>query len=314
MSVMRSLGFFLGLTLASSLAGPVLSQEKKSTALDHDISVRAITLAVTVQEKGGKFVTGLAQEDFTIAENGVQRTITYFNHDSEAPLSLTILLDVSGSMAIEDKLAASRAALRDFLTSSVGPKDEVSLLIFADGQVEVAAPFTNDRSRILAVLDRTEAYGKTALNDAVGVSPEFASRGKNEKRALLLITDGIENDSQASPDQALEIARRVDVPIYTVGYSIPLGEQLLAKYKRGSEVTPAGIIATLDRFSQATGGRAFFINSPQELREALFEIRMELGHQYIIGYTSYISADGEYRRIQVTAKKKKYRVRARQGY
>ncbi len=314
MSVTRSLGFLLGLALASSLAGPVLSQEKKSTALDHDISVRAITLAVTVQEKGGKFVTGLAQEDFTIAENGVQRTITYFNHDSEAPLSLTILLDVSGSMAIEDKLAESKAALRDFLTGSVMPKDEVSLLIFADGQVEVAMPFTGDRSRVLAVLDRTEAYGKTALNDAVAVSPEFASRGKNEKRALLLITDGIENDSQASPEQALEIARRVDVPIYTIGYSIPLGEQLLAKYKRSSDVTPAGIIATLDRFSQATGGRAFFINAPQELREALFEIRKELGHQYIIGYTSYVSADGQYRQIQVTAGKKKYRVRARQGY
>ena len=79
-------------------------------------------------------------------------------------------------------------------------------------------------------------------------------------------------------------------------------------------MTPAGIIATLDRFSQATGGRAFFVSAPRELRAALFAIRQELGHQYLIGYTSHVSADGEYRRIQVTAKKKKYRVRARQGY
>ena len=305
---------FVGLALAAAVCLPALSQEKKAATLVHDISVRAITLAVTVQDKGGKYITGLSQEDFTISENGVKRTVTYFNHDSEAPLSLTILLDVSGSMAVDDKLAESKAALRDFLTGFAGTKDEVSLLIFADGQVEVASPFMNDRSRILAVLDRTEAYGKTALNDAVAVSPEFASRGKNEKRALLLVTDGIENDSQASPEQALEIARRVDVPIYTIGYSIPLGEQLLAKYKRGSEVTPAGIIATLDRFSQATGGRVFFINAPRELRAALFEIREELGHQYIIGYTSYVNAGGEYRQIQVTAGKKKYRVRARQGY
>jgi VWFA-related protein len=304
----------MALALAAVAAPPAAAQEKKPPTLEHDIAVRAITLAVTVQEKGGKFITDLTREDFKIAENGVPREITYFNHDAAAPLSLTILLDVSGSMAIDDKLAQSKSALRDFLTSSVGPRDEVSLLIFADGQVEVPVSFTNDRSRILDVLDRTEAFGKTALNDAVAVSPEFASRGKNEKRALLLITDGIENDSQATPDQALEIARRVDVPIYTIGYSLPLGEQLLEKYKRGAEVTAAGIIATLDRFSQATGGRAFFVNSPAELREALFEVRRELGHQYLIGYTSHVSADGEYRRIQVTAKKKKYRVRARQGY
>jgi Ca-activated chloride channel homolog len=205
----------MGLLLALS-AGT--SQEKKTRTLEHDIDVRAITLAVTVQEKGGKFITGLDREDFTITENGVKRAITYFSQNLEDPISLTILFDVSGSMALEDKLSQSKSALRDFLTSSTGPRDEVSLLIFADGQVEVAVPFTGDRARVLAVLDRTEAFGKTALNDAVAVSPEFASRGKNEKRALILITDGIENDSQASPEQALEIARRVDVPIYTIGY------------------------------------------------------------------------------------------------
>ncbi len=304
----------LGLGLAAALALPAAPQEKKPQPLDYDISVRAITLAVTVQEKGGKYINDLTREDFTVAENGVLQAISYFSHDSKAPVSLTILLDVSGSMAINDKLAASKASLRDFLTSLAGPKDEVSLLIFADGEVEVASGFTNDRAAVLAVLDRTEAFGKTALNDAVAVSPEFASKGRNEKRALVLITDGVENDSQSSPERALEIARRVDVPIYTIGYDIPLGEQLLTKYKRKSAATSAGIIATLDRFSQATGGRAFFVDAPEKMRAALFEIKTELSHQYIIGYTSHASAGGEYRRIEVTAKKKKWRVRARQGY
>ena len=307
-------GFFLGAGLAVASALPALSQEQKAKPLDYDISVRAITLAVTVQEKGGKYINDLGQADFNVTENGVRQKITYFSHNSDAPYSLTILLDVSGSMAIDNKLAESKAALRDFLTALMGPRDEVSLLIFADGDVEVASRFTNERSGILAILDRTEAFGKTALYDAVAVSPEFASKGKNEKRALILLTDGIENDSRLSPEKALEIARRVDVPIYTIGYGIPLSEQLLAQYKRKSEVTPAGIIATLDRFSQATGGRAFFVNTPRELRGALFEIEREMSYQYIIGYTSYVSADNEYRRIEVTANKKKYKVRARQGY
>jgi len=310
----RIRALLLGLCLAAAVSATASSQETKKKALDYDISVRAITLAVTVQGRGGGFVNDLTQSDFTIYENGVRQRMTYFQHDFDAPLSLTILLDVSGSMAVQDKLAECQAGLRDFLTSFIGPKDEVSLLVFADGEVEVAAPFSNDRSRILAELDKARAYGKTALNDAVAVSPEYAGKGKNEKRALLLLTDGIENDSRSSSDKALEIARRVDVPIYTIGYKIPLGEQLLEKYRKTKDLTSAGIIATLDRFSQATGGRAFFVTQPRDLRASLFEIKQELSHQYIIGYTSYVSADGEYRRIQVVASKKRFRVRARLGY
>ena len=304
----------VGLSLTAAVLPSGFSQEKKSAAIDYDISVRAISLAVTVQDGGGRYINNLEQRDFAISENGVKQAITYFKHDFEAPLSLTVLLDVSGSMAIDDKLAESKAALRDFLTSIIGPRDEVSLLTFADGEVEVASKFTSDRAGVLAILDKTQAFGKTALNDAVAVSPEFASKGKNEKRALLLLTDGIENDSRSSPVQALEIARRVDVPIYTIGYNIPLGDQFLQKYRRSSSLTSAGIIATLDRFSEATGGRAFFVNHPQELRSALFDIKRELGQQYIIGYTSYASPTGDYRRIQVTTSKKRYRVRTRQGY
>ena len=130
---------------------------------------------------------------------------------------MTVLLDVSGSMALQDKLKESKEALKYLITYLVRPDDEVSMLIFADGEVEVAVNFTNNKDQILSVLEKTEAYGQTALNDAVAVSPEFANRGNNEKRALLLITDGIENDSQYSYDQAVEIARRVDIPIYTIG-------------------------------------------------------------------------------------------------
>lgn len=302
--------------LAVTAVAPLLSwaQEKKTKDLEYEISVRAISLAVTVQDSGGKYVDNLSPKDFTILENGARRTMTYFKHDFGAPLSLTVLLDVSGSMAIQDKLAETKPVLRHLLADLLNPQDEASLLIFADGDVEVAAQFSRDKSHLLAELDRVKAYGKTALNDAVAVSPEFASRGTNEKRALLLITDGIENDSRLTPDQALSIARRVDVPMYIIGYKIPLSEQYLEKYKKSSALTSAGIIATLDRFSQATGGRAFFPNRPEDLARALTEIQKELSHQYLIGYTSHLSPNNEYRKIQVVTSKKKYRVRTRQGY
>jgi len=299
--------------IAAGTPSPFLPQEKKP-GLEHQISVSAIAVSVTVQDKSGKYINDLSQKDFTVYENNAEQTITYFKHDFDAPISLTVLLDVSGSMELQDKLRESKEALRYLLTILLSPRDEASLLIFADGEVEVAAGFSVDKAGFLSALDRTEAYGQTALNDAVAVSPEFANRGKNEKRAILLISDGIENDSRLTPNQAVEIARRIDVPIYTVGYKIPLSEQFLKAYKRSSSLTSAGIVSALERFSQATGGRIFIANRPSELAAAFREIKNELSHQYIIGYTSYKSLKNEYRKIRVVVPKKKYRVRTREGY
>jgi Ca-activated chloride channel family protein len=307
--------------LAAAINGAALfsfdqknNQEKSKEGLDYQISVSAISIAVTVQDKGGRYIDNLTEGDFTIYENNVKQAITYFKHDFTTPLSLTVLLDVSGSMAIQDKLKESKEALNDLLTNLLGPNDEASLLIFADGEVEVAADFSTDKKKFLIELEKAEAYGQTALYDAVAVSPEFANKGKKEKRGLLLITDGIENDSQCTPEQAVEIARRVDVPIYTIGYKIPLNEQYLRKYKSRSDMSSAGIMATLERFSRATGGKAFFLNGSHELTAALREIKRELSHQYILGYTSYKTSKNEYRRIRVVTRDRKHRVRTREGY
>ena len=304
---------FILLTALVCVPLPAGPQEKKAE-LEHQISVSAISIAVTVQDKNGVYISDLTRDDFTVYENKARQTITYFKHDFEAPISLTVLLDVSGSMGLQDKLKESKEALRYLLTDLLRPQDEASLLIFADGEVEVAAKFSTDKSAFLAELDRTEAYGQTALNDAVAVSPEFANRGKNEKRAILLITDGIENDSQTTVDQAVEISRRVDVPIFTIGYKIPLNEEFLRKYKRTSTLTSAGIVSALERFSQATGGKVFIVAQPPELTAAFREIKRELSHQYMIGYTSYKNLKDEYRKIQVVTSNKKYRVRTREGY
>lgn len=308
----RLLACFLLAVLAVS-TGLAPAQEKKKE-IDYEISVSAISISVTVQDKNGRYINDLTQEDFTVTENDVKQTITYFKHDFEASISLTVLLDVSGSMGIQDKLKESKDALRYLVVDLLRPQDEVALLIFADGQVEVAAGLSKDKSVFLAELDKLEAFGQTALNDAVAVSPQYANRTKDEKRAILLITDGIENDSQATVDQAVEIARRVDVPIYAVGYKLPLSEEFLRKYKKTANLTTAGIVSSLEKFSQATGGKMFVAAQAEELRAAFREVRRELGHQYIIGYTSYRTGKDEYRKIRVVTSNKKYRVRTRQGY
>jgi len=303
----------LALLAAVLSAAPLAAQETVPDKAAHEYVVRAITLAVTVQDGKGRFVNNLTQKDFAIFENNKKKPITYFNHDFGAPLSLTVLLDVSGSMALENKLNECKAALHSLATRLLRPRDEIALLLFADGQVEVAAKHSADKQEFLKVLDATQAYGQTALNDAVAVSPEFATRARNEKRALLLVTDGIENDSQTTPEQALEIARRVDVPIYTIGYKIPRNEQLVG-LKRPEGTTSTGIMATLEKFSRATGGKAWFLTEPTDLADVIREIRNEQAHQYIIGYTSYQDTSDLYRWIRVQTPSAKHKVRTRQGY
>jgi Ca-activated chloride channel family protein len=300
--------------LTAAILAVRTSGQVKGRELTHDVTVNAVTLAVTVQDRSGRYVGDLTQRDFSINENDKTMAITYFQHSFEAPLSLTVLLDVSGSMALLDRLRECREALRLLAADLLSPRDEISLLLFADGEVEVAVPFSTDKSTFLKVLDEAEAYGQTALNDAVAVSPEFADKGRNEKRALLLLTDGVENDSLISPDRALEIARRLDVPIFTIGYKIPLSERILRKYKRSKDLTGTGIIETLNKFSEATGGRTFFPTASGELQTAVRAIHKEFGHQYILGYTSYQDSLDEYRKITVVTSNKKYRVRTRKGY
>jgi len=305
---------FLAAAVLLGSAAPVLLQEKPQPLRGYGVTVTSVTLAVTVTDKKGRYVNDLTEADFAVAENGVSQKITHFRHDSGAPLSLAILLDVSGSMALEDKMADCREALKRFVSGVLRPYDEAALLLFADGDVEVASGYDENKSGLLDVLAKTEAYGKTALNDAVAVSPEFARKGRNEKRALLLITDGIENDSQYSPSEASEIAREVEVPIYTIGYKLPLSDQLLAKHKRVPGMTPSGIIESLESFSRATGGKAFFADTLEGLNAALQEIRAETGHQYILSYTSYAEPEDGFQKIRVTTKNPKHIVRTREGH
>ncbi|MBC7364270.1 MAG: VWA domain-containing protein [Candidatus Aminicenantes bacterium] len=295
---------------------PGSAQEKKEVKppkVAYNVTVNAVTLSVTVQDRKGRYINNLEKTDFLVYENNERKEITYFQHDEGAPISFTVLLDVSGSMALENKFEEVRQALSLLAREILSPQDELALLVFADGEVEVAARHSLDRKGFLEALEKEKAYGKTALNDAVATSPQYAIRAKNEKRALILITDGIENDSVTTPEQALEIARRVEIPIYVIGYKIPKAEEILTRHKRKSGLTLQSIVYTLNLFAEATGGKAFFLDNTEELLSSFYEIKKEQSHQYLIGYTSY-REDERYRKIRVETRRGNYRIRTRQGY
>jgi VWFA-related protein len=270
--------------------------------------VRFILVPVRVEDRRGRTVPGLQREDFKLREDYIPQSISYFAADSDTPISIAFMLDVSGSMALAGKLQAAQEAIRYFV-ESLRPQDRFALICFADEQVAWVTEFTSDRERFLRRLEVQTGYGKTALHDAVAAAPALVEASQEGKKAIVLITDGVDNASRITLEQAVETARRASVPIYTIGFSslpqglIPTQQEVKTNFE------------VLRLFSEQTGGSLFAVHDPDELKEAAARIDEELRTQYLIGYQptrKYF--DGRYRRIQLETRRERFIVRARDGY
>jgi Ca-activated chloride channel family protein len=271
-------------------------------------NVRLVLLPVSVEDRRGRRVGDLTEDDFRVYEDRVPQEIDFFSVEFQEPLAVAFLLDVSGSMRQLGKLEAAKEAIRYFV-DNLRPRDRFGLVCFADDQVAWVTEFTSDRERFLERLDVQEGYGQTALNDAVAETPRLVFEDDIEiKKAIVLITDGVDNSSRLSADQAIEAAQRVSVPIYTIGFS-SVPEYLLDK---GEYAYNIGII---QKFSAETGGAMFVVRDPDELKEAAAKIEEELRHQYLIGYyPSRRYWDGAYRALQLETRNRRHVIRTRKGY
>ena len=179
---------------------------------------------------------------------------------------------------------------------------------FADDQVVWITEFTSDRERFLERLDVQEAYGQTALFDAIAAAPRLVADEIKGRKAIVLITDGIENASQLGLFEAIRLARSVSVPIYTIGFS-SFVDNVLPKGSREESHR------LLQRFSEETGGLLFTVNDPDDLKEAVLEIQEELRFQYLVGYSpSRRLWDGTFRRVKLDTVREGLMVRTRTGY
>jgi VWFA-related protein len=248
------------------------AQEPPEDPSSTRITVELALVQATVRDAAGEYVKGLKQEAFRLLENGLPQEIVLFSEEPEAPIRVALLLDVSGSMALQDHLAMARSGIRYFL-DRLGPRDEVALLAFADGEVEVLADFTNDRQVLTDALLSRKAYGQTALLDAVARAPGMVPRLENARRAIVLFSDGVDNISRLAPGEAVQIARRTEVPVYSVGF---LDRVEKRRAELGAEV--------LERFSQETGGKVFIADDPHQVNRASRQVVDELKHTYILGY------------------------------
>ena len=258
-----------------------------------------VASAVTVRDGDGRLVTTLEQKDFIVEEDGVVQPITQFTKD-RVPVSLTLALDISDSMRGQRMLDA-RAALATFLDQLLAPEDEASLLGF-NHAARMYAGWTTDKSGMRARLDSITPSGGTAMYDAIETAlPMFDSR-QHPRAALLLVSDGADTASDATPTQIKQRLNRSDVFLYAIGI-----DSLDARNSR--RINPF----TLNELTAQGGGYTEIIRSTEELGPATERIAEELNHQYMIGYTPVKRGDGKYHSIRVKVTNDSYRVRARRG-
>jgi Ca-activated chloride channel family protein len=264
------------------------------------VGVENVFVKVSVIDPLNRFVTGLEKEHFRIYEDKVEQTITYFSQEA-APISVGIIFDVSGSMKDNNNIRKAKSAITRFLESG-NPEDDYFLITF-NQKSTLAHAFTDESSAVQNEVAFQKPGGRTALYDAVYMGLYQISRGRNDKKALILITDGEDNSSRYSPSEVREFVKETDVQIYAIGEEGNLG------YGR-SQIQ--GIVGL-------TGGRAFFPNSFNELDYYIDLIHSELRNQYVLGYApTNKEHDGKWRRIRVKLEAPeglpKLSVNAKEGY
>jgi Ca-activated chloride channel family protein len=247
-----------------------------------------VVIPVSVTDQANRFVIDLQKKDFQIFEDGVEQTIAHFS-DEEAPLSVGLAFDESGSMDL--KLRRSRDAAAELLkTMSAG--DEAFLVEFNE-KVKVSVPFTSKAQDISNALTNSQPGGLTAMLDAVDVSLKEMKKAKNPRKAIVIVSDGGDNSSHYTSAQIESLVREADVEIYSMGvfeptFSIGLPAEEVSGPKLLSEI------------SQQTGGRAFAASLSSDLPAVAARIAIELRNQYVLAYYPKDQIrDGKYHKVEV---------------
>src|SRR5882724_179751 len=264
-----------------------------------------VTLRATVTDAKGNYVLGLEKSAFTIQDNDSPQKITAFS-DEDTPVSVAVVFDVSGSMS-EAKIAQAKQALAGFIQTS-HPLDEFFLVSF-NSQAHLLLDRSRDGDAVLNKFTYVQPGGNTALYDALYLGLERVTHGTFPRRAILLITDGEDNNSRYTFKEVRRRLQESDVSIYSIG----IREGLLR--------TSAAVAAEMDLRNLATisGGETFFPRNSLQMDEAFERIALELRHQYSIGYRpENFVPDGKWHRLKVRVTQANGThhpvVRSRQGY
>ncbi len=278
--------FLLGLVYCCALNAA--QHANPSSDLSIRVDTTLVLIPVTVTDGSHRFVLGLEKKDFSVSEDGVSQKIAQFSGE-DAPLSVGLLVDTSGSMG--SKIDTSRRAVSEFL-KTMNAQDEAFLIEFSD-RARVVVPFTQHAEDVESQLASADAQGLTALLDAVELGLREMKKSKNPRKALLIISDGGDNNSKYKPDQIENLVREADVQVYSMG----VFEQFPFIGLSAAELSGPRLLAEI---SEQTGGRVFPAREFSALPTIAKRIGIELRNQYVLAYSpSNQQHNGKFRKVQV---------------
>ncbi|MGI8673208.1 MAG: VWA domain-containing protein [Luteitalea sp.] len=272
--------------------------------------VDVVSLTVTVTEREGRFVNGLSQDAFSVFEDGVKQELIFFS-GTKLPTALGLLVDTSASM--NEKMATAQQAAIGFVERM--RVDDVLTIVDFDSRAEILQGFTRDQALLTAAIRRTTAGGSTSLYNAMYVAlNEFKKmRASNtdevRRQAIVVLSDGEDTSSLVPFEEVLELAKRSEVAIYTIGLrdGAPQRNRGIGGFREADFV--------LKQFAQETGGKAFFPDGASALPAIYGEVADELAAQYTLGYASRNTRrDGRWRRVVVRVERPNAIARTKQGY
>ncbi len=182
--------------------------------------VEIVTVSATVRDRKGRLVKGLTSNDFEVYDGGVRRSISDFRSEP-SPVSVAILFDISGSMRVADRTLAAKFAAHHVLSWLEQGRDEAALFTF-DSRLEEVAPFTVDTRTLQGALGEVDPFGATSLNDAVAEAAQRVATRTGRRRAVIVITDGMDTYSRLSPAEVSGVASAIDVPVYVIATVLPI--------------------------------------------------------------------------------------------
>ena len=267
-----------------------------------------VAVPCVVRTESG-YARDLEQADFELLVDGHEVPIENFESGHDAPVHLVFLQDTSGSMESGGKLAASREIARHVL-SEARSADQFAIATFSGEGLAVEVPFTSDRRALEESIQSWEAWGTTALHDAVAWLPTLTADRGGVKRIAVLVTDGLDNASRLEPVAARDLVRQAQLPVYVFGFET--GDAYVLGADGRKVFRNADMLNLLARLS---GGRYYPVHDPDDLKEAVVDLVEDLRHQYVLGFSVSDDGSSATHRIQVrTRGRSRQTVTARAAY
>jgi Ca-activated chloride channel homolog len=295
---------FLGrMAAGQDAAAPAPSMPRFRAGID------LVTINAVVRDQHGRVVTNLKRSDFYVVDGGAWRPIREFRTE-EAPVSVALVFDASGSMQVESRLEEARLAARQFLAFLRPSSDELAIYSFDTRfrRLQPFAPFENDGTLERSLVG-VSPFGMTSLFDAIAMAAREAAARPNAHRAVIVLTDGVDNASRLTPAEVSAVASAIDVPVYILAVVSPLNH---AGTKSAVPTQHPLEVGDLENLARWTGGRFIITSSLVQSGVAARDIAEELRHQYFIAFEP--GGSRGWHPLELRVNDRRLVVRARSGY